>query len=83
MKTFFQLKIEIMQALYAEGGRHNGEQGYLYVGSEEYMTLRRGDGTVESLNMWHIQGRDDETFIGLKVVEVRKKSYLHVVIQRC
>lgn len=82
MKTFFQLKVEIMQALYSHAKRDAGDRAYLYIGSEEYAVLRRGDGDPESFRMWGDRRNEDETFLGLTVIRVCKANYLHVVVQR-
>lgn len=81
MKTFFQLKVEILHAIHVAGGRRPGDRAYLYIGGEEYATLRRGDGQ-DSILPWNSKPDGDQTFYGLMVVPVYKKNYLHVVVER-
>ena len=81
MRTYFQIKVEVIRRLFLFEGRARGDKGLLYVGDEEYMTIRRGDPQPGSFTEWSINHKGEEMFFGLVIVPVRRKSYFHVVIE--
>lgn len=81
MRTYFQIKVAVIRRLFLFEGKARGDKGLLYVGDEEYTTIRRGDRQPGSLIELSINHKGEEMFFGLVIVQVHRKSYFHVVIE--
>ena len=75
-QTYQQLNIEILQQLALHGKRRSSDVGHLYLGAEEYMTLRSGARYAE----WHFVALGEEYFNGLRVFKVLEKNHLQAAV---